>query len=70
MRDGVRLINCAPRLVDEDAHDVEVRQVAGAAFDVFVEEPATSNKLFELPNFIATPHLGASTTGAGTWRCR
>ena len=38
--------------------------VAGAAFDVFVEEPATTNALFGHPDFIATPHLGASTNEA------
>ena len=40
------------------------RHVAGAAFDVFVEEPATANVLFGHPNVICTPHLGASTTEA------
>ena len=67
MKDGVRIINCARGgLVDEKAlYDALVaKKVAGAAFDVFVEEPATSNPLFELENFIATPHLGASTTEA------
>ena len=39
-------------------------QIAGAAFDVFVDEPALSNQLFGHPNFVATPHLGASTTEA------
>ncbi|MGN6572228.1 MAG: NAD(P)-dependent oxidoreductase, partial [Pseudolabrys sp.] len=38
--------------------------VAGAAFDVFVEEPATANVLFNHPNVICTPHLGASTSEA------
>ena len=38
--------------------------VAGAAFDVFAEEPATENPLFGLPNVVCTPHLGASTTEA------
>jgi len=67
MKDGVRIINCARGgLVDEAAlaDGLKSGKVAGAAFDVFVEEPATSNALFELPNFIATPHLGASTTEA------
>ncbi len=67
MKDGVRIINCARGgLVDEAAlaDALKSGKVAGAAFDVFVEEPATSNVLFDLPNFIATPHLGASTTEA------
>src|SRR5260370_3643660 len=62
---GVRVINCARGgLVDEAALRamLDSGHVAGAAFDVFVEEPATSNPLFGHPRFIATPHLGASTT--------
>ena len=39
-------------------------QVGGAALDVFVEEPATASPLFGTPNFISTPHLGASTSEA------
>ena len=64
---GVRIINCARGgLVDEAAlrAALDSGQVAGAAFDVFVEEPATTNLLFGHPNFIATPHLGASTNEA------
>src|ERR1700716_3045905 len=38
--------------------------VAGACFDVFVEEPATHNPLFGHPNVVCTPHLGAATTEA------
>ena len=38
--------------------------VAGAAFDVFVEEPATHNVLFGHPNVVCTPHLGAATSEA------
>ena len=61
---GVLIINCARGgLVDETAlrAALESGQVGGAAFDVFVEEPAKANVLFGAPNFIATPHLGAST---------
>ena len=64
---GVRIINCARGgLVDEAAlrAALDDGHVSGAAFDVFVEEPATKNPLFGHPNFIATPHLGASTTEA------
>ena len=64
---GVRIINCARGgLVDEQAlvDALNSGQVAGAAFDVFVEEPATSNVLFGHPNVICTPHLGAATTEA------
>ncbi len=64
---GVRIINCARGgLVDEAAlrEALESGHVAGAAFDVFAEEPATSNVLFGHPNVICTPHLGASTNEA------
>jgi len=64
---GVRIINCARGgLIDEAAlYDaLKSGQVAGAALDVFLEEPANANPLFDLPNVICTPHLGASTTEA------
>jgi len=64
---GVRIINCARGgLVDEAALAEAIRSghVAGAAFDVFSEEPATENPLFGLPNVVCTPHLGAATTEA------
>src|ERR1700759_3152991 len=64
---GVRIINCARGgLVDEQAlvDALNSKHVAGAAFDVFTEEPATSNVLFGHPNVICTPHLGAATTEA------
>jgi D-3-phosphoglycerate dehydrogenase len=67
MKKGVRIINCARGgLVDEQAlvDALNSRHVAGAAFDVFVEEPATTNVLFGHPNVICTPHLGAATTEA------
>src|SRR5499427_5126516 len=67
MKKGVRLINCARGgLVDEQAlvKALNSKHIAGAAFDVFVEEPATSNVLFGHPNVICTPHLGAATTEA------
>jgi len=61
---GVLIINCARGgLVDEAALRklLDEGHVGGAAFDVFVEEPAKANVLFGAPGFIATPHLGAST---------
>ena len=67
MKKGVRIINCARGgLVDEAAlrQALDSGKVAGAAFDVFVEEPATQNPLFGHPNVVCTPHLGAATTEA------
>ncbi|WP_315704854.1 MULTISPECIES: phosphoglycerate dehydrogenase [unclassified Bradyrhizobium] len=67
MKKGVRIINCARGgLVDEAAllEALNSKHVAGAALDVFAEEPATSNPLFGHANVICTPHLGASTTEA------
>ncbi len=67
MKKGVRVINCARGgLVDEAAmvDALTSGHVAGAAFDVFAEEPATDNPLFKLPNVVCTPHLGASTSEA------
>ena len=64
---GIRIINCARGgLIDEIALKdcLESGQVAGAALDVFAEEPAKESPLFGAPNFICTPHLGASTTEA------
>ena len=66
-RKGVRVINCARGgLVDEEALAdlLKSGHVAGAAFDVFSVEPATENPLFNLPNVVCTPHLGAATTEA------
>ena len=67
MKKGVRIINCARGgLVDEQAlaEALKSGHVAGAAFDVFKVEPATENPLFNLPNVVCTPHLGAATTEA------
>ena len=64
---GVRIVNCARGgLIDEAAlaDALDSGQVAGAALDVFQSEPATESPLFGKPNFICTPHLGASTTEA------
>jgi D-3-phosphoglycerate dehydrogenase len=67
MKEGVRIVNAARGgIVDEDAlHEaLKTRRVAAAALDVFVREPNTDSPLFALPNFICTPHLGASSEEA------
>jgi D-3-phosphoglycerate dehydrogenase len=67
MKKGVRIVNCARGgLIDEAAivEALKSGQVAGAAFDVFAEEPATKSPLFDLPNVVCTPHLGAATAEA------
>ena len=67
MKPAVRVINCARGgLVDEVAlaEALKSGHVAGAAFDVFEVEPATDSPLFNLPNVVCTPHLGAATTEA------
>ncbi len=66
-KNGVIIVNAARGgLVDEIAlrAALENGQVAAAGFDVFVTEPAKENVLFGAPNFVATPHLGASTNEA------
>lgn len=67
LKSGVRIVNCARGgLVDEEAlaDALKSGQVAGAGFDVFAVEPAKESPLFNLPNVVVTPHLGASTSEA------
>jgi D-3-phosphoglycerate dehydrogenase len=68
MKDGVRIINCARGGIinEQDLYEaLKSGKVAGAAFDVFEEEPVKpSHSLLTLDNFICTPHIGASTTEA------
>ncbi len=67
MKDGVRIINCARGgIIDEKALYDAIRcgKVAGAALDVFEEEPPLESPLLTLDQVIATPHLGASTVEA------
>ncbi|MBO6520241.1 MAG: phosphoglycerate dehydrogenase [Rhodospirillales bacterium] len=64
---GVRVINCARGgLVDELALKaaIESGHIAGAALDVYAEEPAKDNPLFGMEQVVCTPHLGASTSEA------
>jgi D-3-phosphoglycerate dehydrogenase len=66
-RRGVIIVNAARGgLVDESAlrAALENGHVAAAGFDVFITEPAKESALFGAPNFVATPHLGASTNEA------
>jgi D-3-phosphoglycerate dehydrogenase len=66
-RPGIRIVNVARGgIVDEDALAEAIRAgiVAGAALDVFAEEPTTDSPLFSLEEVVVTPHLGASTREA------
>jgi D-3-phosphoglycerate dehydrogenase len=66
-RKGVRIVNCARGgLIDEEALKelLDSGHIAGAALDVFATEPAKEHPLFGTANFVATPHLGASTSEA------
>jgi len=67
MKDGVRIINCARGgTINEAALYEAIRsgKVAGAALDVYLEEPAKDNRLFELDEVIGSPHIGAATVEA------
>ena len=64
MKNGVMLIDCSRGgVVDQEAlyHALVSGKVAGAALDVFEEEPPKNSKLLALDNVIATPHMGAQT---------
>ncbi len=67
MKNGVRIINCARGgIIDENAlcDALTSGKVAGAALDVYSEEPPTDWKLVKLPNVIGSPHIGAATKEA------
>jgi D-3-phosphoglycerate dehydrogenase len=67
MKKGVRIVHCARGGIVNEADlraALDDGHVAGAAVDVFVEEPAKENVLFGHENLIATPHLGAATREA------
>jgi len=67
MKNTSRIINTSRGgVIDEDAlyEYLKDGKLGGAALDVFEVEPATSNKLASLPNFISTPHMGAQTKEA------
>ncbi|MBI4650725.1 phosphoglycerate dehydrogenase [Candidatus Desantisbacteria bacterium] len=67
MKPSVRIINCARGgIIKEDAlyEALKNKKIAGAALDVYENEPPLESKLLELDNCIVTPHLGASTIEA------
>jgi D-3-phosphoglycerate dehydrogenase len=69
MKDGVRIINCARGgIIDEKAlyEAIKSNKVAGAALDVWEDEPPFKSPLLDLQQVVATPHLGASTVEAQT----
>lgn len=66
-KDGVSIINCGRGgTLDEDAlyAAIESGKVAGAALDVYAEEPSKGHKLYTLPQVIGSPHIGAGTSEA------
>lgn len=67
MKPNCRIINCARGgIIDEEAlyRALKTEQITAAALDVFETEPATHTPLLDLPNVLALPHLGASTSEA------
>ncbi len=67
LKPGVRLVNCARGgIYDESAllAGLQSGTIGGVALDVFESEPCTESPLFDLPNVVVTPHLGASTEEA------
>jgi D-3-phosphoglycerate dehydrogenase len=67
MKDGVYIVNCGRGgTLDEDAlYDaIQSGKVAGAALDVYADEPSKGHKLFSLEQVIGSPHVGASTSEA------
>jgi D-3-phosphoglycerate dehydrogenase / 2-oxoglutarate reductase len=67
MKKGVRIINCARgELVDDSSLLAALKsgQVAGAALDVFVEEPLKNSPYLGMDNVILTPHIAGSTAEA------
>lgn len=69
LKPGARLVNCARGGIYDEGALVEgltSGRLAGVALDVFEEEPCTTSPLFEMPNVVCTPHLGASTEEAQT----
>ena len=67
MKKGVRIVNCARgELIVDDAlvEALESGQVAGAALDVFRQEPLKNSPYFEIPNVLLSPHIAGSTDEA------
>jgi D-3-phosphoglycerate dehydrogenase len=67
MKNGVRIVNCARGGIINEAALYEAlvaNKAAGAALDVYAEEPPTDWKLMKLPNVIGSPHIGAATKEA------
>ncbi len=67
LKPGARLINCARGgIYNEQAlvDGIKSGKLGGVALDVYENEPCTDHELFQLPNTLCTPHLGASTKEA------